>query len=133
MPRRQLPGKQGHPRIHAPYRSTRPNLPGDVTEQVRPDRQMSIREVDGIGRSVGVGIGECLEINRVDAEPCQPTDQMIDIAALLLGIRIVDVVEIDVGDLLWPIVFGETAIADVDRIAQIADVHLRLDQNATQA
>ena len=133
MLRGQLPSQQGHPRIDAPDRSARADFPGDVAEQVRSDRHMSVREIHGIRRAVGIGIRKRLQIHGVDTEPRQSIDQVIDVAALLLWIRIVDVIKIDVGDLLWAIVFRKAAAANVDRIAQIANVHLRLDQNTAQA
>ena len=50
---------------------------------------MSIWKIDSVGRTVGIWVSECLQINRVDPKLRQPSDKMIDIATLLLGVGVV--------------------------------------------
>ncbi len=121
---RQPEGEHGHPGEH-PHARPGAELPGHPVEQVRAQRQVPVREVQRVRHAVTVRVGERLQEHVVDAQRLDPVQQPVEVAALLLGIGIVDVVEVDVGRPQ-----RRRRVEAADRADEIVQVHVRADQPA---
>ena len=73
-----------------------------MVEQIGAHRQAPIGEINGICCSIAIGIGIGLQINRVHSHRPDAIQKQPQIALNLVGIWVVDVVEVDMHHLGGP-------------------------------
>src|SRR5258706_5011792 len=72
-----------------------------MREKIGSQRQMTTREIKRVSRAIAVRIRKRLQEYRIDAHISDAIEQESDILCLLLGIWIVDIVEVYVHDSQW--------------------------------
>ena len=98
-----------------------------------PHRHIWIGEIHRIGGTVGIGVGEGLQIHRVHTELLQSIQQGAEIGIFLIGVFVVNVVQINVRGFGGPVLVGVVGVAQKHFIFQRGNRKVFFNQYAAQS
>jgi hypothetical protein len=93
----QVEGQEGHPG-EDPHAHAGAELPGHPVEEVGPNRQVTVREVERPGGAIALGVGEGLQVDVRGPQRVDPLEERVEVPLGLRRVIVVNVVQVHVHD-----------------------------------